>query len=85
LGGIIFDIIVNHNKDSILVDTYLGKDDNDVLLDWVTRSGYNLKYIYVTHGHGDHWFGVHVILQKFRRAQLLATKATAERMKKHSS
>lgn len=25
--------------------------------DWVERSGKRLKYIYVTHVYGDHWFG----------------------------
>jgi glyoxylase-like metal-dependent hydrolase (beta-lactamase superfamily II) len=33
-------------------------NQNEVLVDWVRASGKNLTTIYVTHGHGDHWFGI---------------------------
>ncbi|KAK9717019.1 hypothetical protein K7432_006491 [Basidiobolus ranarum] len=75
--------LIHDGKDSILVDTFLGKDDNETLVDWVVQSGYNLKYIYVTHGHGDHWFGIHLLLQRFPQAQVLATKATVECMREN--
>ncbi|KAF7725049.1 Hydroxyacylglutathione hydrolase [Apophysomyces ossiformis] len=77
--------LIHNGKESVLVDTFLGKNDNETLLDWVIKSGYDLKYIYITHGHGDHWFGVHRLLEKFPQAQVLATKATIKCMKENSN
>ncbi|KAG0164641.1 Hydroxyacylglutathione hydrolase [Apophysomyces sp. BC1034] len=77
--------LIHDGKDSVLVDTFLGKDDNETLVEWVIKSGYNLKYIYITHGHGDHWYGAHLLLQQFPQAQVLATKATIECMKENVS
>lgn len=36
--------------------------------------------IYVTHGHGDHWFGAIPLLQRFPGAAVRATKGTTELM-----
>jgi glyoxylase-like metal-dependent hydrolase (beta-lactamase superfamily II) len=43
------------------------------LLDWVIASGKNLTAIYLTHGHGDHVFGVGTLLEHFPQAKAVAT------------
>src|SRR6266436_4863678 len=42
------------------------------LADWIAASGKNLKLIYATHGHGDHFFGAGTILERFPGARFVA-------------
>jgi len=35
------------------------------LADWVAESGKNLVMSYVTHAHGDHFFGLKLLLDRF--------------------
>jgi len=44
-----------------------------------------LTSIYVTHGHGDHWFGVSVLLDRFSGARAVAIPAVVEQMRRHST
>ena len=45
-------------RDAVLVDTFLTLAQSQTLLNWVVASGKNLTAIYLTHGHGDHFFGL---------------------------
>jgi glyoxylase-like metal-dependent hydrolase (beta-lactamase superfamily II) len=45
----------------------------EALVDWFTASGKNLTTIYITHGHGDHWFEIGALLERFPNARALAT------------
>jgi glyoxylase-like metal-dependent hydrolase (beta-lactamase superfamily II) len=49
--------LIYGNKDAVLVDAYLTTKQANCLADWVASEGKNLTIIYITHGHGDHWFG----------------------------
>src|SRR5260370_39315043 len=40
-----------------------------------------LKAIYVTHAHGDHFFGIKVLQDRFPSAKALATPAVVAKMK----
>ena len=42
-------------------------------MDWVAASGKNLTTIYVTHGHGDHFFGIAALQQRIPNARAVAT------------
>ncbi len=50
--------LIHGQTDAILVDTFLTIEQSQRLLEWVAASGKNLKAIYITHGHGDHFFGL---------------------------
>lgn len=48
--------------DAVVVDTFATIDQNQQLVDWITKSRTNLTTIYITHAHGDHSFGIKILL-----------------------
>ena len=43
-------------------------------------AGKNLTTVYVTHGHGDHWFGLGMILERFPDAKAVAIPSVARKI-----
>jgi glyoxylase-like metal-dependent hydrolase (beta-lactamase superfamily II) len=72
-------------RDAVLVDIFLTIEQSQKLVDWVVRSGKNLKAIYVTHGHGDHFFGLAPLLARFPEAKAVATPEIVKAMQDHLS
>lgn len=72
-------------RDAVLVDTFLTIEQTQTLSDWVAASRKNLTAIYVTHGHGDHFFGLAPLLERFPNARAVATPAVVEAMHEHLS
>ena len=60
-------------RDAVLVDAFLTIEQAAALGEWVAASGKNLTTIYVTHGHGDHCFGIGTLLNRFPKARAVAT------------
>jgi glyoxylase-like metal-dependent hydrolase (beta-lactamase superfamily II) len=77
--------LIYGNKDAVLVDAYLTTKQTSALADWVASKGKNLTTIYITHGHGDHWFGVGALLERFPNAQVVATHNTVQVMRQNAS
>ena len=73
--------LIYGERDAVLVDTFLTIDQSKMLLDWVIASGKNLTAIYLTHGHGDHVFGVGTLLEHFPHARAIATPEVVEGMR----
>ncbi len=65
--------LVHGDRDAVLVDTFLSAQHSKELLDWVVESGRRLVAIYVTHAHGDHYFGLKLLLDGFPGATAVAT------------
>jgi glyoxylase-like metal-dependent hydrolase (beta-lactamase superfamily II) len=65
--------LISGKRDAVLVDTFFTVEQADILVDWVAASGKNLTTIYVTHGHGDHFFGIGALLDRFPNARAVAT------------
>jgi glyoxylase-like metal-dependent hydrolase (beta-lactamase superfamily II) len=72
--------LIYGERDAVLVDTFLTIEQSQTLLDWVVASGKNLTAIYLTHGHGDHFFGLAPLLERFPEAKAFATSAVIKAM-----
>ena len=67
-------------RDAVLVDTFLTIEHGEKLADEVAAAGKNLTYIYVTHGHGDHFFGINALKGRFPDVNAVSTPAVVARM-----
>jgi glyoxylase-like metal-dependent hydrolase (beta-lactamase superfamily II) len=72
-------------RDAVLVDAFMTVKQANALADWVASKGKNLTNIYITHGHGDHWFGVGTLLDRFPNARAVATANTVTVMRLNAS
>jgi glyoxylase-like metal-dependent hydrolase (beta-lactamase superfamily II) len=77
--------LIYGKQDAVLVDAFMTVKQADALADWVVASGKNLKAIYITHGHGDHWFGIGALLECFPNARAVATPDVVKVMRQHAS
>jgi glyoxylase-like metal-dependent hydrolase (beta-lactamase superfamily II) len=56
----------------VLVDALATKGESQELADWLGKTGKNLTEVYITHAHGDHFFGLKTVLDKFPNARAVA-------------
>src|ERR1700723_867094 len=77
--------LIYGKRDAVLVDTFLTTEQSQILLDWIVASGKNLIAIYITHGHGDHFFGLASLLERFPEARAVATPEVVKAMREHLS
>ena len=69
---------------AVLVDTPISIAQTEDLARWIkeTAPGKDLEYIYITHGHGDHWFGITVLKKFWPNVRAIATHGTVVHMKR---
>jgi glyoxylase-like metal-dependent hydrolase (beta-lactamase superfamily II) len=72
--------LIMGRHDAVLVDPPLTKTQAGEVGDWIAASGRKLRQIYITHGHGDHWFGAITLVQRFPDVSVLATEGTRKLM-----
>jgi len=72
--------LIYGERDAVLVDPLMTIAESRDLADWVTATGKNVTTIFVTHAHGDHFFGAPAILERFPQAKLVATPGVAKFM-----
>ena len=77
--------LIYGKRDAVLVDALMTVEQAGALADWVASKNKNLTSIYITHGHGDHWFGVGTILERFPNARVVATPNTISVMRMNAS
>jgi glyoxylase-like metal-dependent hydrolase (beta-lactamase superfamily II) len=65
--------LIYGQRDALLVDTFLSEQQSQELVDWVVESDKNLTTVYITHAHGDHFFGLKHLVDKFPNARAIAT------------
>ena len=69
--------LITGERDAVLVDAVMTSGQAAELADWVAATGKDLTTVYVTHGHGDHWFGLGMILERFPDAKAVAIPSVA--------
>lgn len=75
--------LIQGDSEAVLVDTPISTSQTEDLVRWIrdTAPGKDLKYIYITHGHGDHWFGLTVLKKHWPNVRPIAVPATVAHMK----
>ena len=75
--------LIYSEDEAVLVDTPITIQQTRLLINWIEETAPNRKltYIYITHGHGDHWFGIPLLLQRWPDAVPIATSGTIRHMK----
>ncbi len=63
--------LIYGSRDAVVVDSFITQEQARAQADWITGTGKNLTTIYATHGHGDHFFGASVLLERFPKARFL--------------
>jgi glyoxylase-like metal-dependent hydrolase (beta-lactamase superfamily II) len=71
--------LIYGEQDAVLVDTFLTVEQCNGLADAIVASGKTLKAIYVT--HGDRFFGIKVLQDRFPDLKALATPNVVAKMK----
>jgi glyoxylase-like metal-dependent hydrolase (beta-lactamase superfamily II) len=72
--------LIYGERDAVLTDPGMTSDQARVVGDWVAAHDRNLTHIFVTHGHGDHWFAAGPLAERFR-AQVVASAGTIAQMR----
>ncbi len=71
--------LIYGSKDAVLTDPGMTADQARALGDWVAGKGRNLTDIFITHGHGDHWFAAGLLAERFG-ARVVASAGTIAQM-----
>ena len=77
--------LIYGEQDAVLVDAFMTVAQANALADWVAAHRKNLTTIYITHGHGDHWFGLGTLLERFPNAKAVATPEAVKAMHVNAS
>ncbi|MFI6080389.1 MBL fold metallo-hydrolase [Streptomyces sp. NPDC051217] len=72
--------LIYGDHDAVLVDPLMTVDESRLLADWAVEQGKYVTAVFVTHAHGDHFFGASSILERFPQAKLVATPGVVEYM-----
>lgn len=64
--------LIAGERDAILVDAQFTLSEAAKTVDFVKASGKRLKYILITHGHPDHFFGLGAFQRAFPDARIVA-------------
>jgi glyoxylase-like metal-dependent hydrolase (beta-lactamase superfamily II) len=73
--------LISGERDAVLVDALLTVGQAHDLVEWIDEHGKNLTTVYITHGHGDHWFGLGAVLDRFPNARASALPGVIEQMR----
>ncbi len=64
-GSPVASTLIYGREDAVLTDPGFTTDQARALGDWVAAKGRNVTDIFITHGHGDHWFAAGLLAERF--------------------
>src|SRR5258708_9240441 len=77
--------LIYGSRDAVVVDSFITVEQARAQADWIASTGKNLTTIYATHGHGDHFFGASVLLERFPNARFVAAPSAIQVMKEQTA
>ena len=77
--------LISGEREAVLVGPPMTTQQAAQVINWVVASGKTLKHIFITHGHGDHWFATGPLLERFPDVTVLAAPGTIAVMQYHAS
>lgn len=74
--------LISGKSEAVLVDALFTSEQGVSLGDWIqdTLNGKKLSTIYITHGHGDHWFNLHYLVKRFPGVEVVSTQESIDHM-----
>lgn len=72
--------LVHGPSEALLTDPPITREQADRLAAWVEDHAVDLRYIYLTHGHADHWLTTNHLLARFPDARVLTSDAILARI-----
>lgn len=64
--------LLTGEKDAVLIDALITYAEAEHVVEWIRSKQKKLTTVYITHGHGDHFFGLNTILAAFPEAKAVA-------------
>lgn len=77
--------LISGERDAVLVDAPYTYGQVERVRNWIHDSGKTLRYIYITHAHGDHWLGTGELLSGFPDVTVYATAGTLAGMEQQAT
>jgi glyoxylase-like metal-dependent hydrolase (beta-lactamase superfamily II) len=74
--------LITGQHEGVLVNARFTAEQGLELADWlkVTLGDKRLSTIFITHGHGDHWFNVKYLTERFSGVEVVATQESIDHM-----
>ncbi|MEC4894912.1 MAG: MBL fold metallo-hydrolase [Oscillatoria sp. PMC 1051.18] len=72
-GSLVLSSLIEGENEMVLVDSQLVLSEGERLANQIEASGKDLKAIWITHAHPDHYFGVEKVLEKFPGTPIYST------------
>ncbi|MGZ3504563.1 MAG: MBL fold metallo-hydrolase [Vulcanimicrobiaceae bacterium] len=64
--------LISGEQEAVLIDALITFAEAERVVDWIRAKNKTLTTIYITHAHGDHFFGLNTILATFPQAKAVA-------------
>jgi len=64
--------LLSGEKEAVLIDALITNAEAANVVAWIREKKKTLTAVYITHGHGDHFFGLNTILAAFPEAKAVA-------------
>ncbi len=75
-------VIIMGKTDAALIDAQWSLSNGHRVAAEILETGRNLKYVYITHAHPDHYFGLGPVVEAFPEAKVIALPSVASTINK---